>query len=124
VISFPARVAKERIQPVIGPPERPSSFSRNNKSARTFGALNGIESSSERSMSLYAPREVVIEARQNRKRDTHPVKSGSAGGVRATVTTPEQAQTMAQQAYVYGYPMVQAYLTMYAFSINKEKSPI
>ncbi len=35
-------------------------------------------------------------------------------------TTPEQARTVAKQTYVYGYPMVQAYLTMYAFSINKE----
>jgi hypothetical protein len=70
-------------------------------------------------MSLYAPREVVIEARQNRKRDTHPANSGAAGGVRATVTTPDQARTIAQQAYVYGYPMVQAYLTMYAFSTNR-----
>ena len=27
------------------------------------------------------------------------------------MTTPEQVRTIAQQAYVYGYPMVQAYLT-------------
>lgn len=34
-------------------------------------------------------------------------------------STPEETQIVAKEAYVYGYPMVQAYLTMYAFSINK-----
>ncbi|HEX4772984.1 MAG TPA: DUF1254 domain-containing protein [Bryobacteraceae bacterium] len=37
-------------------------------------------------------------------------------------STPEETRVVAQEAYVYGYPMVQAYLTMYAFSINKENS--
>jgi hypothetical protein len=33
--------------------------------------------------------------------------------------TPAQARAIAKDAYIYGYPMVQAYLTMYAFSIDK-----
>src|SRR5271170_4625758 len=32
---------------------------------------------------------------------------------------PTEAGLIAKQAYIYGYPMVQAYLTMYAFSIDK-----
>jgi hypothetical protein len=31
----------------------------------------------------------------------------------------QQTRAIAKDAYIYGYPMVQAYLTMYAFSINK-----
>src|SRR5580698_8934057 len=33
--------------------------------------------------------------------------------------TPAQARSIAKEAYIYGYPMVQAYLTMYTFSIDK-----
>jgi hypothetical protein len=33
--------------------------------------------------------------------------------------SPAEARTVAKDAYIYGYPMVQAYLTMYAFSIDK-----
>jgi hypothetical protein len=33
--------------------------------------------------------------------------------------TPAQTRAIAKEAYIYGYPMVQAYLTMYAFSIDK-----
>jgi hypothetical protein len=33
--------------------------------------------------------------------------------------SPAEACTVAKDAYIYGYPMVQAYLTMYAFSIDK-----
>src|SRR6202046_1681251 len=33
--------------------------------------------------------------------------------------TPAQVRAIAKDAYIYGYPMVQAYLTMYAFSIDK-----
>ena len=33
--------------------------------------------------------------------------------------SPAEARAVAKNAYVYGYPMVQAYLTMYAFSIDK-----
>ena len=32
---------------------------------------------------------------------------------------PTEARPIAKQAYIYGYPMVQAYPTMYAFSIDK-----
>src|SRR5271169_2520285 len=34
--------------------------------------------------------------------------------------SPTEARPIAKQAYIYGYPMVQAYLTMYAFSIDKK----
>jgi hypothetical protein len=34
-------------------------------------------------------------------------------------TSPAEARTIAKDAYIYGYPMVQTYLTMYAFSIDK-----
>jgi hypothetical protein len=39
----------------------------------------------------------------------------------ASNSTPsdKEARTIAKAAYIYGYPMVQAYLTMYAFSIDK-----
>jgi hypothetical protein len=33
--------------------------------------------------------------------------------------SPAEARTIARDAYIYGYPMVQVYLTMYAFSIDK-----
>jgi hypothetical protein len=33
--------------------------------------------------------------------------------------SPAEVRTIAQDAYIYGYPMVQVYLTMYAFSIDK-----
>src|SRR5271163_3107127 len=33
--------------------------------------------------------------------------------------TPAEVRTTAKDAYIYGYPMVQTYLTMYAFSIDK-----
>jgi hypothetical protein len=33
--------------------------------------------------------------------------------------SPAQVRTIAKDAYIYGYPMVQTYLTMYAFSIDK-----
>ncbi|HMH14424.1 MAG TPA: DUF1254 domain-containing protein [Edaphobacter sp.] len=33
--------------------------------------------------------------------------------------TPAQTRAIAKEAYIYGYPMVQVYLTMYAFSIDK-----
>ncbi len=33
--------------------------------------------------------------------------------------SPAETRTIAKDAYIYGYPMVQAYLTMYAFSIDK-----
>src|ERR1700729_4342648 len=33
--------------------------------------------------------------------------------------TPAQVRSIAREAYIYGYPMVQTYLTMYAFSIDK-----
>lgn len=33
---------------------------------------------------------------------------------------PDRVRAIAKEAYVYGYPMVQTYLTMYAFSIDKE----
>jgi hypothetical protein len=33
--------------------------------------------------------------------------------------SPIEVRTIAKDAYVYGYPMVQTYLTMYAFSIDK-----
>jgi hypothetical protein len=33
--------------------------------------------------------------------------------------SPAEAQVIAKDAYIYGYPMVQTYLTMYAFSIDK-----
>jgi hypothetical protein len=33
--------------------------------------------------------------------------------------SPTEVRTIAKGAYVYGYPMVQVYLTMYAFSIDK-----
>ena len=33
--------------------------------------------------------------------------------------TPAQVRAIAKEAYIYGYPMVQTYLTMYAFSIDK-----
>jgi hypothetical protein len=33
--------------------------------------------------------------------------------------SPAEVRTIAKDAYVYGYPMVQVYLTMYAFSIDK-----
>ena len=33
--------------------------------------------------------------------------------------SPAEVRTIAKDAYVYGYPMVQTYLTMYAFSIDK-----
>jgi hypothetical protein len=36
-----------------------------------------------------------------------------------TVSSAVDARTIAKNAYIYGYPMVQTYLTMYAFSINK-----
>jgi hypothetical protein len=32
--------------------------------------------------------------------------------------SPAQIRTIAKDAYIYGYPMVQTYLTMYAFSID------
>ena len=35
------------------------------------------------------------------------------------VPTPAEARAIAKDAYIYGYPMVQVYLTMYAFSIDK-----
>ena len=35
------------------------------------------------------------------------------------VPTPAEARAIAKDAYIYGYPMVQTYLTMYAFSIDK-----
>jgi hypothetical protein len=33
--------------------------------------------------------------------------------------SPAQIRSIAREAYIYGYPMVQTYLTMYAFSIDK-----
>jgi hypothetical protein len=33
--------------------------------------------------------------------------------------SPAEVRTIAKDAYIYGYPMVQTYLTMYAFSIDK-----
>jgi hypothetical protein len=33
--------------------------------------------------------------------------------------TAAEARAIAKDAYIYGYPMVQTYLTMYAFSIDK-----
>src|SRR5271154_3867749 len=33
--------------------------------------------------------------------------------------SPAKVRTTAKDAYIYGYPMVQVYLTMYAFSIDK-----
>ncbi len=35
------------------------------------------------------------------------------------VPSPAEARAIAKDAYIYGYAMVQAYLTMYAFSIDK-----
>jgi hypothetical protein len=40
-------------------------------------------------------------------------------GVAQTKASPTEARAIAKDAYIYGYPMVQTYLTMYAFSINK-----
>ena len=34
--------------------------------------------------------------------------------------TLEEARAIAKDTYIYGVPMVQAYLTMYAFSIDKQ----
>lgn len=34
--------------------------------------------------------------------------------------TPAQTRAIAKEAYIYGYPMVQTYLTMCAFSIDKK----
>ncbi len=39
-----------------------------------------------------------------------------------STTSPAEARTIAKDAYIYGYPMVQVYLTMYAFSIDKTNS--
>ena len=36
-----------------------------------------------------------------------------------TASTPAETRAIAKDAYIYGYPMVQVYLTMYAFSIDK-----
>jgi hypothetical protein len=35
------------------------------------------------------------------------------------VPSPAETRAIAKDAYIYGYPMVQTYLTMYAFSIDK-----
>jgi hypothetical protein len=40
----------------------------------------------------------------------------------ATQTSLEQTRSVAEEAYVYGFPLVDEYLTMYAFSVD-EKSP-
>src|ERR1700761_3180928 len=37
-----------------------------------------------------------------------------------SVMSPTEVRTIAKDAYVYGYPMVQTYLTMYAFSIDRD----
>jgi hypothetical protein len=39
--------------------------------------------------------------------------------VTAQSVSAAQTRAIAKEAYIYGYPMVQAYLTMYAFSIDK-----
>jgi hypothetical protein len=39
-----------------------------------------------------------------------------------TGSSPNETRALAKNAYIYGYPMVQAYLTMYAFSIDKTNS--
>jgi hypothetical protein len=38
----------------------------------------------------------------------------------AKAATSAQTRAIAKEAYIYGYPMVQTYLTMYAFSIDKK----
>src|SRR5580658_2162604 len=40
----------------------------------------------------------------------------------AAQTSLEQTRSVAEEAYVYGFPLVDEYLTMYAFSVDK-KSP-
>ena len=45
---------------------------------------------------------------------------GAASGQSAV--SPAEARMIARDAYIYGYPMVQAYLTMFAFSIDKSNS--
>ena len=40
-------------------------------------------------------------------------------GIAQTGASSAEARAIAKDAYIYGYPMVQSYLTMYAFSINK-----
>ena len=36
--------------------------------------------------------------------------------------TPVEAQTIAREAYIYGYPIVESYRTMYAFAIDRDAS--
>jgi hypothetical protein len=33
--------------------------------------------------------------------------------------SPEQTSSIAEEAYIYGFPLVDEYLTMYAFSVDK-----
>ena len=40
-------------------------------------------------------------------------------GIAQTGASSAEARAIAKDAYIYGYPVVQSYLTMYAFSINK-----
>ena len=38
----------------------------------------------------------------------------------AAAVTPEQARTIAKEAYIYGFPMVDNYRVQYAYFVNKD----
>lgn len=38
-------------------------------------------------------------------------------------SSPSETREIAKQAYIYGFPIVEEYLTMYAFSIDKGTPP-
>ncbi|RSL16879.1 hypothetical protein EDE15_2405 [Edaphobacter aggregans] len=50
------------------------------------------------------------------------VSMGSGTGRAQSTPSPAEVRAIAKEAYIYGFPMVQAYLTMYAFSIDKSNS--